>query len=84
MTVAERARANINRQLFMALALENNVNNCPICTDVLQINDEEIVQLPCHYTHTCHKECWDGMIVFYQEKNQDIMCPYCRKIVDKN
>ena len=46
--------------------------------------DEAIVILPCHKNHILHFDCYEAWKKDRETKNQQIICPYCRKLIDNN
>ena len=56
---------------------------CSICTLDFQPGDKVMV-FDCHKTHMLHDECFDQMASFAQQKGDDLICPICRKKVDKD
>ena len=57
---------------------------CPICTLDYEV-PTEIASLPCHRKHFLHKDCYDHMIKFDDDRSRGrSKCPYCRADIDRS
>lgn len=45
---------------------------------------QEIVTLSCFPDHQFHAECYDDFVKHFEAQNQNLVCPLCRRPVEKD
>ena len=55
---------------------------CCICSLEFEPG-QKVIELDCHKTHMLHDECYDQLVKFNAQKGKELICPICRKTINK-
>ena len=62
---------------------QSDVQECSFCYSNMDFG-EEVVQLTCFPDHQFHKECYDSFVKHFESQNQALVCPLCRRPIEKD
>lgn len=61
----------------------SQLGECSFCYQAMSFN-ENLIQLTCFNDHQFHENCYNDFIKYFEEKNIPLLCPHCRRPVEKD
>lgn len=81
--IRKRLNESMRKRVIDSFMARNDMGGCPICTLEFEPG-EQIVDLPCHITHSVHTACFEQYKDFHTKNNKTMLCPVCRQKVELN
>ena len=77
-----RAGNNMRKTIIGHLSQADRDMECCICTMNFE-NDQKAIVFACHPKHMMHEECYNEFVKSFEGALKPLLCPMCRKPVDK-